>query len=85
MAGDGPLQTRIVIVGAGFGGIGLGVNLKKRGCDDFVILEKSNSVGGVWHKIVIPAPRATCRRIFIHFRSNCGPTGRANTQARPKY
>jgi cation diffusion facilitator CzcD-associated flavoprotein CzcO len=50
MVVDRPLQTRIVIVGAGFGGIGLGVNLKKRGCDDFVILEKSDSVGGVWHK-----------------------------------
>jgi cation diffusion facilitator CzcD-associated flavoprotein CzcO len=50
MALGGPLQTRIVIVGAGFGGIGLAVTLKKRGCDDFIILEKSDSVGGVWHK-----------------------------------
>jgi cation diffusion facilitator CzcD-associated flavoprotein CzcO len=50
VAVDRPIQTRIVIVGAGFGGIGLGVNLKKRGADDFVILEKSDSVGGVWHK-----------------------------------
>jgi cation diffusion facilitator CzcD-associated flavoprotein CzcO len=44
------ITTGIVIVGAGFGGIGLGVNLKKRGCNDFIILEKSDSVGGVWHK-----------------------------------
>jgi len=50
MAVDRPLQTRVLIVGAGFGGIGLGVNLKKRGCDDFIVLEKSDSVGGVWHK-----------------------------------
>jgi cation diffusion facilitator CzcD-associated flavoprotein CzcO len=50
MATYGPMTMRIVIVGAGFGGIGLGVNLKKRGCDDFIILEKSDSVGGVWHK-----------------------------------
>jgi cation diffusion facilitator CzcD-associated flavoprotein CzcO len=49
MAADRPIKTRIVIVGAGFGGIGLGVNLKKRGFNDFVILEKSDSVGGVWH------------------------------------
>jgi cation diffusion facilitator CzcD-associated flavoprotein CzcO len=35
--------------GGGFGGIGLGAKLKKRGIDDFLILEKSNSVGGVWH------------------------------------
>jgi cation diffusion facilitator CzcD-associated flavoprotein CzcO len=50
VAVDRPIETRIVIIGAGFGGIGLGVNLKKRGADDFVILEKSDSVGGVWHK-----------------------------------
>ena len=79
------MTMRIVIVGAGFGGIGLGVNLKKRGCDDFIILEKSDSVGGVWHKIAIPAPRVTCRRIFIHFLLSCGPTGRRNTPARRKY
>ncbi len=50
MAVDRPIETRIVVVGAGFAGIGLGVNLKKRGCDDFIILEKSDSVGGVWHQ-----------------------------------
>jgi cation diffusion facilitator CzcD-associated flavoprotein CzcO len=43
-------RTRVVIVGAGFGGIGLGANLKMRGLNDFIILEKSTSVGGVWHK-----------------------------------
>jgi NADH dehydrogenase FAD-containing subunit len=85
MAVDGPLQTRVVIVGAGFGGIGLAVNLKKRGCDDFIILENPTLSVVSGTRIVIPAPRATCRRIFIRFRSNCGPTGRTNTRARPKY
>lgn len=41
-------QIRVVIVGAGFGGIGLAIKLKTSGFDDFVILEKSASVGGVW-------------------------------------
>jgi cation diffusion facilitator CzcD-associated flavoprotein CzcO len=46
---DGSLtRTRIVIIGAGFGGIGLGIKLKHSGLHDFVILEKSDSVGGVW-------------------------------------
>jgi cation diffusion facilitator CzcD-associated flavoprotein CzcO len=46
---DGSLtRTRIVIIGAGFGGIGLGIKLKDSGLNDFVILEKSESVGGVW-------------------------------------
>jgi cation diffusion facilitator CzcD-associated flavoprotein CzcO len=45
-----PVRTRIVVIGAGFGGIGLGIKLKAAGLDDFVILEKSDSVGGVWRE-----------------------------------
>lgn len=41
-------RTQIVIIGAGFGGLGLAIRLKKSGVDDFLILEKSHSVGGVW-------------------------------------
>jgi cation diffusion facilitator CzcD-associated flavoprotein CzcO len=50
MVGAGPTQTRVLIIGAGFGGIGLGIKLKASGLSDFVILEKSDSVGGVWCK-----------------------------------
>src|SRR3954462_4602599 len=42
--------TGVVIIGAGFGGIGLGIKLKAAGLDDFIILEKSDSVGGVWRE-----------------------------------
>ena len=41
-------QTKVVIVGAGFGGLGLAIRLKQSGLHDFVILEKSDAVGGVW-------------------------------------
>jgi cation diffusion facilitator CzcD-associated flavoprotein CzcO len=44
-----PARTRVVIVGAGFGGLGLAIKLKTSGADDFIILEKSASVGGVWN------------------------------------
>src|ERR1700680_4819180 len=44
------MQIRVVIIGAGFGGIGLGIKLKERGLNDFVILEKSDRVGGVWRQ-----------------------------------
>jgi cation diffusion facilitator CzcD-associated flavoprotein CzcO len=46
----GPTRTRVVIIGAGFGGIGLGIKLKQAGLSDFVILEKSDCVGGVWRQ-----------------------------------
>ncbi|KAL6712460.1 hypothetical protein ACN47E_000337 [Coniothyrium glycines] len=51
-------HTKIVIVGAGFGGLGMGVTLKKAGEKDFVILEKSSNVGGVWRDNSYPG--CTC-------------------------
>ncbi len=38
----------IVIIGAGFGGIGMGIALKKAGFDDFLILDKGDDLGGTW-------------------------------------
>jgi len=42
-------RTNLVIIGAGFGGIGLGIKLKRAGLTDFVIIEKARGAGGVWH------------------------------------
>src|SRR6267142_1479846 len=38
----------IVIVGGGFGGIGMAIALKKAGYHDFVILDKARDLGGTW-------------------------------------
>lgn len=43
---DAPL--RVLIIGAGFAGVGLAIQLKKHGIDDFVILERAGAVGGTW-------------------------------------
>ena len=43
-----PVTTGIVIAGAGFSGIGMGIALKKAGYHDFVILEKDHDLGGTW-------------------------------------
>jgi cation diffusion facilitator CzcD-associated flavoprotein CzcO len=47
-------EPRITIVGAGFGGLGLAVRLKRSGIEDFLILEKSDGVGGVWRENTYP-------------------------------
>jgi len=45
----GPAGTpRVVVVGAGFGGIATGVNLKRAGIDTFTIYESSLGIGGTW-------------------------------------
>ncbi len=40
--------TGVVIVGTGFSGLGMAIQLRKEGRDDFVILEKAHDVGGTW-------------------------------------
>ena len=42
-------QHQAVIVGAGFGGMGAAIQLKRLGIDDFVILEREDDLGGTWH------------------------------------
>lgn len=44
----------VVIVGAGFGGIGLGVRLRQAGITDFAILERTGDLGGTWSRNTYP-------------------------------
>jgi cation diffusion facilitator CzcD-associated flavoprotein CzcO len=45
---------RIVVIGAGFAGVGIGVRLLQEGIDDFVICERNESVGGTWFEHTYP-------------------------------
>ena len=47
-------SVKIAIIGAGFGGIGLGVRLKRAGFHDFTIFERGGEVGGVWRDNTYP-------------------------------
>ena len=43
-----PGHVRVAIIGAGFGGLGAAIALRKAGHTDFVILERAATVGGTW-------------------------------------
>ncbi len=45
---------RIVIIGTGFAGVGMAIRLRQAGIDDFVVLERAETVGGVWRDNVYP-------------------------------
>ena len=42
------MPYRVVVVGAGFGGIGMAIALKQAGIEDFVVLDKADDLGGTW-------------------------------------
>jgi cation diffusion facilitator CzcD-associated flavoprotein CzcO len=44
----------IVILGAGFGGLGMGAQLKRQGIENFIIIERGSRIGGVWRDNAYP-------------------------------
>jgi cation diffusion facilitator CzcD-associated flavoprotein CzcO len=47
-------HVHVVIIGAGFGGIGTAIRLRQEGIDDFVILERAGDIGGTWRDNTYP-------------------------------
>jgi cation diffusion facilitator CzcD-associated flavoprotein CzcO len=47
-------SPRVVIIGAGFGGLATAVALRRRGIEDLTIIESGDGVGGTWRRNVYP-------------------------------
>lgn len=47
-------QTSIAIIGSGFSGICMGIQLKKAGITDFLIFERASEIGGTWRDNTYP-------------------------------
>ncbi|WP_407815531.1 FAD-dependent oxidoreductase, partial [Staphylococcus aureus] len=43
------VQYDAVVVGAGFGGMGAAIQLKRLGLNNLAILEREDDLGGTWH------------------------------------
>ena len=43
------MEIDILIVGAGFAGLGMGIRLRQAGLDNFLILEQASGLGGTWY------------------------------------
>ncbi len=40
---------QILVIGAGFSGIGTAIRLQQNGFDDFLLLDEADGAGGTWH------------------------------------
>jgi cation diffusion facilitator CzcD-associated flavoprotein CzcO len=45
---QGAFDHEVAIIGTGFSGMGAAIALEKAGISDFILLEKSNDIGGTW-------------------------------------
>ncbi len=50
----GKSSCRVVVIGAGFGGIGMGIALRRAGIEDFLIVDKGDGPGGTWRDNTYP-------------------------------
>ena len=51
---DGVEHHRVVVVGSGFSGLGVAIGLRRRGFEDFVVLERAGDIGGTWRDNTYP-------------------------------
>ncbi len=49
-----PTPLRVAIIGSGFSGLCLAIQLKKAGCEAFEIFEKADRLGGTWRENIYP-------------------------------
>jgi cation diffusion facilitator CzcD-associated flavoprotein CzcO len=52
--GHMPPRHDVIVVGAGFSGLGAGIKLREAGIDNFVILEAAADLGGTWRDNTYP-------------------------------
>jgi len=54
MPDTSPARRRVAIIGSGFSGLCLAIQLKRSGIDSFTIFEKSEHLGGTWRDNTYP-------------------------------
>ncbi|WP_431475095.1 NAD(P)/FAD-dependent oxidoreductase [Marinobacter sp. KM021] len=54
MTSRAPRKPSVIIIGTGFGGLGMAIQLKKAGYEQITLLEKEGAVGGTWRDNTYP-------------------------------
>lgn len=57
----------VIIIGSGFGGIAAGIQLKKKGITNFLILERDAEMGGTWYANTYPGAQVDVESILYSF------------------
>ncbi len=73
------VDHEVVVIGAGFSGIGAAIKLDQAGFNDFVVLEEGDGVGGAWHWNTYPGSPSTSPPSATSSPSRSAATGRACT------
>jgi cation diffusion facilitator CzcD-associated flavoprotein CzcO len=78
-----PDMPGIVIIGTGFGGIGMAIALQRAGFHDFVILEQSEDLGGTWYDNQYPGCACDVPSPLYSYSFELNPLGALGSRMRP--
>lgn len=67
-------QTKVIIVGTGFSGLGMAIRLKQAGIDDFIVLEKAADLGGTWRDNTYPGCACDVPSLMYSFSFEQNPS-----------
>src|SRR5688500_16204137 len=79
-----PPHARVVVVGAGFGGLGLAVRLQGSGEPDFVVVERGDDVGGTWRDNTYPGAACDVQSNLYSFSFAPNPDGPRSYSEQPE-
>jgi cation diffusion facilitator CzcD-associated flavoprotein CzcO len=57
----------VAILGAGFSGLGMAIQLARHGIDDFLVIERASDVGGTWRDNTYPGAACDIRSDLYSF------------------
>ena len=63
----------VIIIGAGFGGMSVAMELKQAGIETFTVLEKQDEVGGVWQANDYPGAACDVPSVIYQFSNQLNP------------
>ena len=78
------LHHHVVIVGAGFGGLGAAVKLREAGITDVLLLERAEDVGGVWRDNAYPGAACDVQSHLYSFSFAPNPEWRRQFSSQPE-
>ena len=67
------MTPTVAIVGAGFGGLAVALELKAAGIESFTVLERADEVGGVWQANTYPGAACDVPSVIYQFSRHLRP------------
>src|ERR1044072_823465 len=78
------MGVRVVVIGAGFGGLGVAHALRQAGISDVTILERGPDVGGVWRENTYPGAACDVPSPLYSWSWATNPTGGRRYSGQPE-